>query len=317
MKTILGFLKLVRVVNLLMIALSVSLFYYFIVVPNHQFQLSTKLLPFTTTDFVLFVVSLMLVAAAGNIVNDYFDFELDKEYKPERPLPQGIFSLDTAMYMHAAFAFAGIGLGFYLGWGYNYTKVGYMYIIAVLLLYVYSSYLQKVALAGNVVIAALTGFVFVLLMMFEINFLNTVHFDNADNLVILLRQAVVFYAGFAFLTNLAREIVKDLEDMEGDAAFNIQTLPVQFGERVAKAVAALVLLVMMGALGYFIKGFWDARALKEFFYLFALVFIPTLLTLGVLLNAKDKKDFAFVHILLKTIMLIGLLSIPLFYLLNH
>ena len=316
MKTIAGFLRLVRIANLLMIALSVSLFYYFLIVPNHEFQLGTKLLPFTTFDFVLFVFSLVLVAAAGNIINDYFDFELDKEYKPERPLPQAIFSLDTAMYMHAAFAFAGIGLGFYLGYGYNYTKVGYFYIITVLLLYVYSSYLKKMALVGNVVVAALTGFVFVLLMLFEVNFLNTIHFEFAERSVNILKQAVVFYAGFAFLTNLVREIVKDIEDREGDADYNIQTLAVLYGETFAKAIAVLVLLVMIGGLGYFMKGFWDMKAMKEFFYLLSLVVFPSLAVIVLLLLAKEKKQFALVNLLLKAIMLFGILSIPVFYYFN-
>lgn len=309
----LAFFRLIRFYNLLIIALGLSLFYYFLIVPNHEFQLGTKLLPFTKIDFVLFVLSIVFVAAAGNIINDYFDFELDKEYKPERPLAKGAFSLDTAMYMHAAFALAGIGLGFYLGWGYNYFKIGYMYIMAVLLLYLYSSYLKKIALVGNVVIAALTGFVFVLLMMFEVNFLNTVHFDFAERIVNILKQAVVFYGGFAFLTNLAREIVKDLEDREGDEAFNIQTLPVQYGDNFAKAVAALVMFALIGGVGYFMKGFWDMHAMKEFFYLLSLIVFPTFAAIVLLIIAKDRKQYALVNLLLKAIMLFGILSIPAFY----
>lgn len=316
MKTILAYFKIIRAFNLVIVALSLYLFYRFLIIPNHEFQLHTTLLPFTKTDFILFVLSVVCIAAAGNIINDYFDFELDKEYKPERPLAQGLISLNTAMYLHAVLAFAGIALGFYLGWGYNYTQIGYVYIIAALLLYVYSSYLKKMPLAGNVVVAALSTFVFVLLMMFEVNFLNTIHFDLAERVVNLLKQAVIFYGGFAFLVSLAREIVKDIEDKEGDAAFNINTLAVAYGETFAKAVSIMILLVMLSGIAYFMKGFWDMKVMKGFFYLLALIVFPTMVAIVLLLLAKERRQYALVSLLLKVIMLLGILSIPAFYYFN-
>src|ERR1043165_2526838 len=234
MKSISAFFKLVRGLNLLIIALSVSFFYYLILVPAHNYKLFTNLLPFTNFEFALFVLSILLIAAAGNIINDYFDFELDKEFKPYRPLPSGAFSLDTAMYMHAVCAFAGIGIGFYLGFKANNFKIGYTYIICTLMLYVYSAFLKKMPLAGNLVVSGLTAFVFVLLMLFEVKFLNTVYFENSQYVLDMLLWQVKFYGGFAFLTNLVREIVKDIEDRQGDADHNINTFAVQFGETAAK-----------------------------------------------------------------------------------
>ena len=122
MNSVVVFLKLIRAVNLFIIGLSVSLFYFLIVVPAHKYKLFTTLLPFTSFEFVLFLLSVLLIAAAGNIINDYFDFELDKEFKPQSPLATGAFSLDVAMYLHAAFAFTGIALGFYLGYKANNFK---------------------------------------------------------------------------------------------------------------------------------------------------------------------------------------------------
>jgi len=241
MNTILSFFKLIRALNLLIIAFSISLFYWLILVPAHHYKLFTGLLPFTTVEFVLFVLSIVFIAAAGNIINDYLDFDLDKEFRPERPLPMGTFSLNTAFYIHAFLAFAGIGLGFYLGYKANSFKIGYIYIICTLILYVYSAFLKKIPLAGNVVVAALSGFVFVLLMLFEVNFLNTIHFEGSKYVLDLLLWQVKFYGGFAFLISLSREIVKDIEDKEGDAEFNVNTIPVQFGDTVAKMSVAGVL----------------------------------------------------------------------------
>ena len=316
MKNILSFFKFIRAVNLFIIALSISLFYWLILVPAHHYKLFTGLLPFTTLEFILFLLSIVFIAAAGNIINDYFDFELDKEFKPERPLAQGAFSLDTAMYLHAILAFAGIGLGFYLGYKANSFKIGYIYIICTLMLYVYSAFLKKMPLAGNVLISALSGFVFVLLMMFEVNFLNTIYFEGSKYVLDLLLWQVKFYGGFAFLISLAREVVKDIEDKEGDAEYQVNTIAVQFGETVAKITVAIVLVVLLAGLSFFMRGFIEAHAIKEFVYLSIAVVLPVLVSIVLVFLAKEKKQYSQISLLLKIIMLMGILSIPAFYLFN-
>jgi 4-hydroxybenzoate polyprenyltransferase len=306
-------LRLIRVTNLLMIALSLSLFYYFILVPAHEYKLFTKLLPFTTVEFVLFTLSVVFVAAAGNIINDYYDFELDKQYKPSRPLPSGAISLDNAMYLHGAFAFAGIGLGFYLGYKANNYKIGYLYVVCALLLYLYSSYLKKVPLLGNIVVSALAAFIFLLLMVFEAAFLNTIHFEGNQFVMDMLLWQVMFYGGFAFLTNLTREVVKDLEDMDGDEAFNINTFPVQFGEKAAKAVAIILLFITIAFIIFFIKLFADGKRIKELTYLAVTVCAPLSILIPLLAKAKQPHDYTSISRLLKIIMFMGVLSISVFY----
>lgn len=313
MQTITAFLKLIRIANLLIIGLSLYLFYYLILVPVHADKLQTSLVPFTNFEFALFTLSVMLIAAAGNVINDYYDFELDREYKPTRPLAQGLFTLDTAMYIHAALAFAGIGIGFYLGWNNSNYKLVYIYIICVILLYVYSAYLKKLPLLGNLVVSALTAFVFVLLLLFEANFLNTIHFENAVFAFSILTWQIYFYGGFAFLTNLLREIVKDIEDQEGDAAYNINTLAVSYGENIAKGAAILVALILIAAIGYFVYTFYISGARYHMAYLTGAVLLPALGTVVLLAKAKQKQDYAKVSMLIKVAMLLGILSIPAFY----
>lgn len=312
-----AFFRLIRITNLLIIALGLSLFYYLILVPVHHNILQSGLLPFTTLEFVLFVLSVVCIAAAGNIINDYFDFELDKEFKPLRPLASGAFSLDFAMYAQAAFAFAGLGLGFYLGWQADNYKIGYVYIGCLLLLYVYSSVLKKVPLVGNLVVAALSAFVFLLLMIFEANFLHLLHFDYGSYAFDVLMWQVYFYSGFAFLTSLVRELVKDIEDVEGDSAHGITTLPVQFGNTVGKAVATLVWLVQIVAAGFFVKLFWEGGKTNSSLYLAVLIMVPGLAGLVLLWRAKQAKDYSRLSWVLKIIMLLGILSIPAFYFFNR
>lgn len=317
MKKVLAFFQLVRAVNLAIIALSISLFYFLILVPAHQYKLFTTLLPFTTFEFCLFVLSVLLVAAAGNIINDYFDFELDKEYKPHRPLPQAAFSLDQAMYLHGAFALAGMAIGFYLGYQTNNYQTGYFYVICVLLLYLYSSYLKKVPLLGNIVISALTAFVFLLLLMFEKNFLATVQFEGAQYVFGMLLLQVKFYGGFAFITNLARELVKDIEDVEGDASYKVNTIAVQFGINATRYLSVTVLVGLLAGLGFFMKWLIEAGALKQVSYLAVAVAVPVVAAIVLLLTAKEQKDYSRVSLLLKVIMLLGVLSIAAFYLFTY
>jgi 4-hydroxybenzoate polyprenyltransferase len=126
-----------------------------------------------------------------------------------------------------------------------------------------------------------------------------------------------FYAGFAFLTTLAREIVKDIEDKDGDDAFDIHTLAVDYGNTVAKIVASAVLLVLLCASLYFIEGFIEVKAKVEIAYLTLVVALPVLIALVMLALAKKQKDYARISLLLKMIMLLGILSIAVFYLSNH
>jgi 4-hydroxybenzoate polyprenyltransferase len=311
-----SFFRLIRLGNLFLIALSLSLFYYFILVPAHEYKLFTKLLPFTTIEFVLFVLSVVMVAAGGNIINDYFDFELDRAYKPQRPLPSGAISLDMAMYLHAVFAFAGIAIGFYLGYRANNFKIGYLYVVCVLLLYLYSSYLKKVPLLGNIVVSALAAFIFLLLMVFEAAFLNTIHFDNSRFVMAMLLWQVLFYGGFAFLTNLTREVVKDIEDMEGDAEFNITTFPVQFGEKAARMLVLLLLIITFAFLAFFIKLFLDGHRLPELTYMVLCIWVPLLGIAELWRRAKTSQDYGVIARWMKIVMLLGVLSIPVFYYIN-
>lgn len=320
MKLITSFLRLVRWANLLIIGLSLSFFYYLIIVPVHRNTLFTTLVPFPPGEFVLFVLSVIFIAAAGNIINDYFDFELDKEFKSDRPIASGDVTLDTAMYLHIAFVFAGIGLGFYLGWRNDTIKTGYLYVFAALTLYLYSAYLKKIPLAGNIVIAALSAFVFVLPVIFDAQFLNSIHagnlFENTPYAFSILLAQMRFYACFAFLTSLAREIVKDIEDQEGDAEYRINTLPVEYGENWAKGIAVIVLLVLIAGLVFFMSNFFAANAMKELVYVAVALVLPAVIALVLLVKAKEKKDYGFISNFLKVIMLLGILSIPAFYLLN-
>ena len=175
----------------------------------------------------------MLGTGAGNSVNDYYDAEIDALNNPERPIPSGRLSRRGAALLATAFFVAALVLTvaflppLAIGIG----------IVNLVLLVGYSSHLKRMPLVGNVVVAYLTGSAFL--------------FGGAA--VEGVEFTLVLFA-LAALTNLGREIVKDVEDVEGDAAEGARTLPVVWGERRALAVAsaAVVLGVVLSPLPYFV-----------------------------------------------------------------
>jgi 4-hydroxybenzoate polyprenyltransferase len=314
LKTIVAFLRLSRAFNILLISLGTSLFYFFILIPVHKHKLLTTLLPFTTFEFVLFLLSVAFVAAAGSIMADYYNFERDEEFKPEKPLPQGSFTLDTAIYLHGALAFLGIGLGFYLGYRAGNYKIGYIYVICALLLYLYSGYLKKIPLAGNIVISALAGFVLVLLMLFEVTFLNTISFEGAQYVLNILLLQLKFYSAFAFAITFVHEQVTDLHDSEADDAYNIHTFAVQYGKRAAKILTFIILVVLLAGLVFVLYNLIVAKAFQESFYLVVAIGLPLIITIILLFRAEEKKQYALIRGLLKMLLFFGILSIATFYL---
>jgi 4-hydroxybenzoate polyprenyltransferase len=316
LKNILAFLRLIRAANLALLALGISLFYFLILVPVHKDKLGTTLLPFTDIEFALFVLSILLVVSAGSIIYDYYALETDREFDAGRPLVHGPFTLDTALYLHAACAFAGLGIGFYLGYRAGNFKIGYIYVVGVLLLYLYAAYLKKIPLAGNLVVAALAGFVPLLLMLFEVTFLNTISFEGAGYALDILLWQIKFYGGFAFLITLAREMIKDIERREGDESHDILTFAVHYGDTAARTLASIVLLSLLAGAAFFIQVFMRSHAVKEVAYMSMAVVIPVGVCIIWLWVAKEKRQYARITLLLKVVMLLGILSIPAFYLFN-
>ena len=170
---------------------------------------------------------------AGNAVNDYYDAEIDAVNRPERPIPSGRISRRGAALLSAALFVAALAL-----------TVVFLPVLAVgigvvnlAVLVVYSSHLKRLPLVGNVAVAYLAGSAF----LFGGAAARGVEFT------------VVLFA-LAALVNLGREVVKDVEDIEGDAAEGARTLPVVYGERPALAVASasVVVAVALSPAPYFV-----------------------------------------------------------------
>lgn len=174
-------------------------------------------------DIVAAALTGALVTAGANAINDFFDIEIDRINRPERPLPRGDLSREDARMMWFVTAIAAVVLNIVV----NLAALAIV-VAAVVLLYVYSARLKATILAGNIVVGLMTGMAFI--------------YGGA---VAGHAERAVVPALFAFLINLARELVKDVEDIEGDRAKQAATLPVKYGPASALAVATISLFLLI------------------------------------------------------------------------
>ena len=305
-----AFIKMIRLPNLFFIALTQILF--------HTAILDTILLPLGSRpsvdgwNFIFLVVASVLIAAAGYIITDYFDINIDQVNKPKGNVVDTLVPRRWAMALH--FILSGMGLLFsaYIAW-----KTGFWYIlignfICVLLLFGYSVSLKRKLLIGNIVISLLTAWVILVLSISEINILTLVNPDIAEAANKITRIGFL-YASFAFIGSLIREAIKDIEDLQGDEKYGCRTMPIVWGVNATKvyiAVWLVVILALLVILQVYVFRFawWGAMA-----YSIVFIIAPFVLIFLRLFDAKTKKDYHTLSNWAKLVMLSGILSMIFFY----
>ncbi|MGM0478409.1 MAG: geranylgeranylglycerol-phosphate geranylgeranyltransferase [Bacteroidota bacterium] len=311
--------RLFRPVNLIIIAGTMySLGAYFDRVVLKTSQLDW----WQSFDFFLLVFSTVLIAAAGNIINDYFDVRADRVNRPGRLVITKHVKRRWAIVLHWTLNLIAFLMAAYLSYRNRTFWYVFIHLFSINLLWFYSMQLKRTLVIGNVVIALLTSLVPVLVGIFydenvnsELVSGNIFPFENVE----LKSFFITFGAGlgaFAFLLNWIREIVKDIEDMEGDHVIRARTIPIFYGVKRAKYMALLlILLTMLASLaifyGYkngFIPELWPFSPL--------LLSAVTLIAAAVfLLRSKDSKDYRYTNMLVKITMIAGML-LPLFWIVS-
>lgn len=310
------FLKLIRPVNLLVIALTMYAVRVFFLPYMTEPGQSWSSEPF---DYFLLVFSTVLIAAGGNIINDYFDVKADRINKPEKLIITKYIKPRWAILTHWIFNFVAFGIACYLSWRYSTFWYMFIHLLSINALWFYSMYFKRRFLIGNLIIAALTGLVPILC---GIHFLGLTSPWNRDYLpsswsihghsswldeVNLKIFFVLSFAIFAASLNLVREIIKDIEDVEGDLVLRAKTLPIVLGKRRTKWIAITLLLAILALSMPFI---WEAYAIYKNEFLVALA--PALLVIfGIiavmvqLIGAEEKPQLKRADFMLKIIMMIG------------
>ncbi|HMK03957.1 MAG TPA: geranylgeranylglycerol-phosphate geranylgeranyltransferase [Ferruginibacter sp.] len=311
MKLITAFFRLVRWPNLVFIALTQVLFYFSLVQPLYGKGIYSN---FNSTLFILLILASVLIAAAGYIINDYFDLNIDQVNKPGKLVIDKLIKRRWAIVQHILLSLAGILISFYIDFNSQTYWLGIANFGCVFLLFGYSITLKKKLLIGNVLISALTAWVIIVGFLcyynsFYCNSCDRSYFEAYNHRFIRIS---FLYAGFAFVISLIREVVKDMEDMEGDARYGCKTMPIAWGIPASKVFVAVWLIVLTGTLCivqfYVLQLGWLWSAV----YCIALIILPLLWILHKLYKAQVAADYHKLSSAIKFVMFTGILSMLFF-----
>lgn len=252
---------------------------------------------FSNLEFYLFALSILSISAGGYIFNDSIDIDSDLINKPNKSIIGTNISKTAATKLYIGFSIVGLILGIYISISINQWILGLYFLFLTLALYCYSKQLKSVALIGNFTVALLISSSILILPFFEKLNLNS-----------FLFKIILAYVFFAFLVNFIREIVKDIEDVNGDFASGYKTLPIVIGRKRANSMA-LILSVLLSVLLVVILTFNRILSTHLFLYGIVCILIPILYFIFKLNKAKSKREYQHLSLVLKCIMLLGILSI--------
>lgn len=311
MRLPLAFLQLIRWPNLVFIAITQALFYYCILLP--VMQAAGGVATVNTTILIWLIAASVFIAAAGYIINDYFDLNIDLVNKPEKLVVEKIINRRWVILWHLLLSLIGL-----LFSGYVSIKLdSYWLTIAnaacIVLLFIYSMSLKKQLLSGNLLISLLTAWVLLVLALAEMHSIRTEPEAIQEAHRKIFRLGVL-YAGFAFIISLIREVVKDMEDREGDRRHGCKTMPIAWGMNATKVFTAVWIIVLMAVLlvlqMYVVSQFqWWISAV----YCVGAIVVPLLIVLKKLYPAQSPAEFHRLSTMIKLVMLTGILSMIFFY----
>lgn len=312
-----AFLKLIRVENLIIVVLTQTFLHYLVfqkifTEANIPSNIYIKL-------FGLIVISTVLIAAAGYIINDYFDVKTDMINHPETVVVDKVIKRRWAIILHMTFTGLGILLGIFTALKTGYLRLALFHIITAVTLWFYSTHFKKQLLVGNIVVSLLTASVPFLTFVFEIAYLQkTIPEFAANHIPVILSASKItlIFCLFAFITSLAREIIKDMEDIDGDKATGGKTMPISWGIETSKAVCfflmSITIILLLVVIYNTIKYKGELITLPNMYILFGLV-CPLITLIYMTVRANSPKQFKHASLFLKLIMLLGIGYCWIFY----
>jgi len=299
------FFRLIRFLNLLVIGLTMVLVQYFV---KQQVDSETSAEVFVPT-FNLLVLSTILIAAAGNIINDYFDVKADRINKPSRLIIGPYIKRRWAMVWHWSFNLLGFLLSLYIGYIVENIWVPISAFSSINLLWFYSTYYKRRPFSGNLIVAFLLGAVpFYVLIL---NYTSETHLFESYNIAIFIVSLL------ALLMNLIRELIKDIMDIRGDLRLGAKTFPIQYGIRKTKYLIGLISIFLFGLIGFYYYFVAASDDLNTNQMVMQSLFMPTLIitslimavVLFIISKNNKKKFYKLASNMIKVTILFGLLTL--------
>lgn len=303
------FFNLVRWPNLLIIIV-VQLALYYIIIGNlyHMAGINRAM---SRIDLIILIFTTVLIAAAGYIINDYFDLQTDRINKPDSMILGKKLDHRLGIILHLAFNGIAFITGFYIAFKAGSWRLGLIFPLMIMLLWLYSVRYKKTIIWGNIAVAFMTAMVIIIVWLFEFFMLR----QKPDDFVMLapylgtITRYFAIFALFAFLLTLIREIIKDAEDFEGDKVAGFHTLAVDSGIKASKKWAIGVSICTALMLCYVVYAFINEGMPFAGIWYGATVILPLIWLMFKMVKASNKSDFHLISNMIKIVMAAGIIGL--------
>lgn len=339
MKSFVHFLRLVRFGNLLVIGLNMGIIQVFIAA-NGNSQVGAAFLQFNgyelgsiqaiflsynlKTDFLLLIVAVMLIAGAGNVINDYFDVKADRVNKPERLIIDKHIKRRWAIMFNWIFNIVGLLITVYLSWKSGNWFILIIAFVIINFLWFYSAIYKRKLFVGNILVALMVGIVPLYVLIFNFPFDGYNLEGTTRSGALFISEVVIIIAIVAFVINFLREIIKDIADIRGDLHLSARTIPIALGIKKTKIILVIVSIPLLSLMAFYVYNihFYDSMAVLRWqkadptgTQMFNLCVIASalfiIISYIILLTTNKRKYYLISSNFLKLAMLFGMLS-PLF-----
>ncbi len=303
-----NFLRLIRWPNLLIIAATMFLVRYSIVWPGLSPFGPEAITPMPL--FILLVGAFMLIAAAGYIINDLSDTDVDSINKPDKMMIGKMISFRNANSLYLILNGFVVLIAAFLGYKLQSWRLTLILLMMIGLLYFYSRRYKRMNLIGNIVVAVASSMSLIIVWLTDFFYLSRREglFEEASVSFPTITALLMAYTLFSFLTSMIREMVKDVEDVQGDTRYGCQTFPVVAGVR-----AARIFLLLMSVILLVLMFLWQYNLYLKTFYTAAIVlFVSDFLAVYLIIllaRAREKQQFHYISGVVKLLMVSGLISL--------
>lgn len=271
----------VRGYNIFLIVLAQYLASVFIFAPEKS--LKNVLLD---KNLFFIVIASVCVIAAGYIINNFYDAEADRINRPLKAKIDAIVDQSIKLPIYFVLNFLGFAVALLVSW-----RAALFFAIYVFLIWLYSHKLKKYPLTG-----LLSAAVLALLPFFAV----FVYFKNFSEIIFT-------HAAFLFFILLVRELIKDLDRLQGDFVQDYQTIVVKYGEKFTKILITLIVILTASPI-YFLLKYPEVGLMKYYFYFSGVALV---LFVFLLWFSKSKRNYRILHFLLKLLIMTGVFSLAL------
>ena len=295
LKIIKDYLLVIRPVNLLIICVSQYFIQFALIQPNVDVITLKGIL------FPLFVFDTVIIAASGYLINDIIDQTTDHLNKPVKQYIGNSIS-EFAGYMYYLFLLiVGAFITVYIADHTDTWQHIWIFPAGIWSMYIYSRSLKSTVLLGNVFISLFTAG--------SIGILGFAQFVIGQSLIPDLRDIIIAYMGFIFILNLMREIIKDVEDIEGDKKAELVTLPIRWGvNNTNKLLMLLNISLILTIVFWLLYSYFKTSTFYKSFLLGGIL-LPAIALLYLIIRASSKQDYSRLSMWIKLLMIVGMISI--------